>query len=381
MKFLIVDTYYPRFLASAMPGVQEGAHSYQEMRDRLLKLRFGTADFYSRNLRALGHEAEDIVFNCEPLQRQWAQENGVTDLPGGLRIPTRLARLPLVRRFAQASDSMLAIALQQIRRARPDILYLQDLNLFSRELLQQLRDEGSIGMAVGQIACPLPEWEFLEGLDLILTSFPHYVPRFRERGIASEYFRIGFDPVVLQEIGQPPRDHACTFVGGISPAHAGHLQFLEYLARNTDMTFYGYGADSLSRESPIVPRHRGEAWSLGMYTALARSRITVNFHIDAAENNANNMRLYEATGCGALLLTDEKDNLGELFEPGREVVTYRTPQEAVEKIRYFIEHPEQADAIARTGQARTLREHTYAHRMEEMPSLVQPYLAQRRKKA
>jgi spore maturation protein CgeB len=53
----------------------------------------------------------------------------------------------------------------------------------------------------------------------------------------------------------------------------------------------------------------------------------------------------------------------------------------VEKIRYFIEHPEQADAIARAGQARTLREHTYAHRMEEMPSLVQPYLAQRRKKA
>jgi len=146
------------------------------------------------------------------------------------------------------------------------------------------------------------------------------------------------------------------------------------------MTFYGYGADGLDRNSPIRPRHQGEAWSLGMYTALARSRITVNVHIDAAENNANNMRLYEATGCGALLVTDEKANLAELFEPEREVVTYRSPQEAVEKIRYYMDHPQEASAIALAGQARTLREHTYRHRMDELVDILTPYLRKRRTK-
>ncbi|KDB08743.1 hypothetical protein LIG30_2201 [Burkholderia sp. lig30] len=380
MKLLIVDTYYPRFLTAAMPQVMSGGGDYASLLEKVLRLRFGTADFYSRNLQALGHDAQDLIFNCEPLQQQWALENGVTPLRAGLRVPTRIARWPLVRRFARANDSMLGIALQQIRHARPDILYLQDLNLFSRDLLQQLRDEGSIGIAVGQIACPMPEWEYLDGLDLILTSFPHYVGRFRERGIASEYFRIGFDPIVLDEIGKPARDHACTFVGGISAAHAGRLNLLEQLAREVDMTFYGYGADGLDRNSPIRPRHQGEAWSLGMYTALARSRITVNVHIDAAENNANNMRLYEATGCGALLVTDEKANLAELFEPEREVVTYRSPQEAVEKIRYYMDHPQEASAIALAGQARTLREHTYRHRMDELVDILTPYLRKRRTK-
>lgn len=380
MKFLIVDTYYPRFLQSALPAILAAGGDYETMRERILELRFGTADFYSRNLKKLGHDAQDIIFNCAPLQQQWVSQYGTAPLPAGIRLPARLARLPLVRRFVRNDESLLAMALQQIRRERPDILYLQDLNLFSRDLLNQLRDEGSIGMAVGQIACPMPEWEFLDGLDLILTSFPHYVDRFRARGIASEYFRIGFDPVVLQDIGTVTRDIACSFVGGISPSHAGRLNLLEHLARETDISFYGYGADSLAASSPIRSRHHGEAWSLDMYRYLARSRVTLNVHIDAAENNANNMRLYEATGCGALLVTDQKDNLAELFEPGKEIVTYGSPDEAVEKIRYYTSHPEEASAIAAAGQQRTLREHSYAHRMSEMVDLVGPYFAKRKGK-
>ena len=45
-----------------------------------------------------------------------------------------------------------------------------------------------------------------------------------------------------------------------------------------------------------------------------------------AKSYANNMRLYEATGVGALLVTDWKENLGEMFEPGKEVVAYRSPE-------------------------------------------------------
>ena len=38
---------------------------------------FGVADFYSFNLRALGHDAHDIHMNNEQLQRAWALEHGV----------------------------------------------------------------------------------------------------------------------------------------------------------------------------------------------------------------------------------------------------------------------------------------------------------------
>lgn len=111
-----------------------------------------------------------------------------------------------------------------------------------------------------------------------------------------------------------------------------------------------------------------------MYRTLARSRITLNRHIDVAENYANNMRLYEATGVGTLLLTDRKDNLGELFEIGKEVLAYSSKEEAAEMIHYYLAHPDEAQEIARAGQKRTLSEHTYRHRMEELVPILQRYL-------
>jgi spore maturation protein CgeB len=86
------------------------------------------------------------------------------------------------------------------------------------------------------------------------------------------------------------------------------------------------------------------------------------------------MRLFEATGVGTLLITDSKANLEEVFEPGKEVVAYRTPQECVRLARYYLEHEDERKAIARAGQERTLREHTYHHRVRELVETVGRYL-------
>ena len=102
--------------------------------------------------------------------------------------------------------------------------------------------------------------------------------------------------------------------------------------------------------------------------------MTLNHHIDMADGYANNMRLFEATGFGTLLLTDWKVNLGEMFEPGREVVTYRTAAECAELIGYYVEHDAERDAIARAGQRRTLREHSYDQRMQELVDVVARYI-------
>jgi len=86
------------------------------------------------------------------------------------------------------------------------------------------------------------------------------------------------------------------------------------------------------------------------------------------------MRLYEATGVGTLLVTDRKDNLSSLFEPGKEVVAYGSAEEAVELVDYYLQHNEERKQIARSGQARTLSEHSYHHRMEEFIDIVAGYL-------
>jgi hypothetical protein len=373
MKILVVDTYYAAFLArlyQARPELLKA--SFESQRQVLLDACFGTSDFYSRHLNALGCNAQDLVVNCAPLQQAWAKENKVPLSRLALKVPHRAFRLPVVGRFLSSLPGLLEVAVAQVKAFKPDVLYCQDLSFFPGEVLRELKSH--VRLVVGQIACPLPPESFLKGYDLILTSFPHFVPRLQGLGSKSEYFRIGFDDRVLPLLGEVERDIGFSFVGGISRHHGGAIPLMEHLALNTDIRFFGYGADSLPSSSPIRRRHGGEVWGLDMYRALARSRITLNRHINVAENNANNMRLYEATGVGSLLLTDRKDNLGDLFEVGREVVAYSSAEEATELVKYFSDHPDEARRIAQAGQARTLKEHTYARRMEELVPILKRHL-------
>jgi spore maturation protein CgeB len=378
MKIAIIDTYYPRFLAQHYVQ-REGLRNedYQTQLGTLIDSHFGTSDFYSRHLKTLGYDVQDLIVNCVPLQEAWAREQGARYSTLALRVPHRFFRLPLIGRWLAALPGLVEIAVAQVEALAPDVLYCQDLSFFPPTVLSKLRKR--VRLIVGQIACPLPPESYLRGYDLILTSFPHFVPRLRALGVASEYFRIGFEPRVLEKLGNVPKDIDVSFVGGISRHHGKAIPVLEYLARNTPIQFFGYGANSLDPDSPIRARHHGEVWGLDMYRTLARSRITLNRHIDVAENYANNMRLYEATGVGTLLITDLKDNLGELFEVGKEVVAYSSPEEAAELVHYYLHHPEEAEQIARAGQARTLREHTYRHRMEELVAILDRYLAGERR--
>jgi spore maturation protein CgeB len=129
-----------------------------------------------------------------------------------------------------------------------------------------------------------------------------------------------------------------------------------------------YRATMLAEKYP--KRIHRPVFGLDMFRILARSKVTLNSHIDAAEDYAGNARLYEATGVGSLLITDWKKNLPELFDPGKEVVAYHTPEECVEMICYYLEHEKERRAIAEAGQKRTLRDHTYRQRTLELVGII-----------
>ncbi|ETR65868.1 MAG: hypothetical protein OMM_13594 [Candidatus Magnetoglobus multicellularis str. Araruama] len=75
-----------------------------------------------------------------------------------------------------------------------------------------------------------------------------------------------------------------------------------------------------------------------------------------------------------LLINVYKDNLNELFEVGKEVVAYRSPEECVDLIDYYMKHTMEARRIAEAGQRRTLRDHSYLQRMIETSGILKKHL-------
>ncbi|GKS59181.1 hypothetical protein YTPLAS18_27080 [Nitrospira sp.] len=351
---VFINTYYTGFLSAHYQRHPELAKAtYEEQHHSLIGAGFGDSDFYSEGLKAAGWRAHDLIVNCAPLQAAWSRN----------------------RRTA-ADIRGLAIAIEQVRALSPDVLYLHDLNLATPEFLDQIRPYASL--IVGQIASPIPEQADLSRLDILVSSFPHFVDAFRRDGHTAYYQPLAFEPRILGRLGEPVREHRVSFVGGLSPAHRDRQQFVAALATHLPLECWGYGTQALTQGGVDAKRLHGECWGMEMFGVLRRSLVTVNHHIDVAKNAANNMRLFEATGCGALLITDYKDNLNDLFEIGTEVLAYRSIEECVDLVSYCLSHPEEAAAIARRGQQRTLTHHTYRLRMEQTAEWLERHLRVRR---
>ncbi|HYR84151.1 MAG TPA: glycosyltransferase [Terriglobia bacterium] len=376
MRVLIVNTDYPTFQTwfyEQNPGLAQAAFD-EQMRARNESL-FGVADFYSRNLRKLGHEAWDVYANNDIMQSAWAKEHGMDFKAGGLlRTAKRLATVaplrylkPMLRLLLPVRASFQVLA-AQVRHYRPDILLNQAMDEIPDDFLWEIKSD--VRIIVGQIASPLVTQRHFRSYDLVISSLPNFVDYFRKQGVRSELNRLAFEPSILQRLEERPRTTDVSFVGSLSSYHKARARLVETICENVPLSWWGQGDASIRQSSILSRRYRGPAWGLAMYQVLRDSKITLNNHIDIAENYANNMRLFEATGAGTMLVTDRKQNLHEMFEPGKEVAVYGSADECIEVIRHYLDHEREREAIARAGQQRTLRDHNYAVRMQELMALL-----------
>ncbi|SPP94157.1 conserved protein of unknown function [Bradyrhizobium vignae] len=390
MRILIINTDYPAFLKQHY-GIQPDlavASFDRQMEARNASL-FGVFDAYSRGFRARGHDAWEVHANNGLLQRQYMVEHGRTPprafaLPGRLgnivrRVSRRLRPVPATTRDTLRSPFDITpwrleqILIAQVRDYKPDVILNQSVSEVGSDLLEQIKPYAKL--IVGQIASPLPDDEDYRAYDLMISSLPNFVAYYRKRGLAAELNRLAFDRRVLDHVSIRERDCDVSFVGSLSPAHPARARLIEWLSGQTDLDIWGNGIDQFPAESPIHRHYHGEAWGTDMFAALGRSKITVNNHIGIAENYANNMRLYEATGMGCLLLNDLKSNIAEIFEPGREIVCYGSPEECLDLIRYYNRNTAERDRIAEAGQRRTLTEHSYLNRAKELVAMFQRYMS------
>ncbi|TDF95188.1 CgeB family protein [Paenibacillus piri] len=83
-----------------------------------------------------------------------------------------------------------------------------------------------------------------------------------------------------------------------------------------------------------------------------------------------NPRTFEIAACGTFQLTDVREELVHNYTVGKEIETYSSPEELIEKIRYYLTHEEERNTIALRGLHRTLQEQTYPHRLKQLLNVV-----------
>ena len=291
-------------------------------------------------------------------------------------IPNKLSSFlpPGVRPFLGNPPSWFyKILAAQIDYYKPNVILNHAIIEVNCKFLKTIKSQ--VDLLVGQhAATQLPESDDLNCYDLFLSSFPPTLEWLRKRRIPAELLRLGFEPNILPRLKNEEKIFDVTFIGSLFSVHSSRISLLERLCDEFEsMKIWGPKMRYSFSKSSIRRCYAGEAWGLDMFQIIRNSKIAINHHGDIPPF-ANNMRLFEATGVGTLLLTDWKENLHEMFEPGKEIVAYHDAEECIELIKYYLEHEKERETIASAGQRRTLMEHSYSNRMQEFLEIIKNYI-------
>jgi hypothetical protein len=85
-------------------------------------------------------------------------------------------------------------------------------------------------------------------------------------------------------------------------------------------------------------------------------------------------RTFEGMACGRMVLTDRLDpetRMEELFEDGQDIVYYDSADDAIDKVNYYTEHPQERERIAANGKRKVLGQHTVAHRVDVLEDVIE----------
>jgi spore maturation protein CgeB len=301
--------------------------------------------------------------------------------------------LPKNKRFIEENRPKLSFSLfNQIQTAhhqKPVDLffsYFYDACILPRTL-QDIRD---LGITTVNWYC-----NGAHQLHLVREIAPFYdwcmVP---EKFRMDDYKKMGANPIYSQEAANPniykpypvEVDYDVTFVG---QAYGDRPYFIQRLLKeNINIMVFGknwnkYASRGKSfatnllkwiqkRKDEVLPGENvgGVLSDEEMIKMYSRSKINLGFSTCGSTHKSQErilqvrLRDFEVPMSGGFYMVEYMEELEEFYEIGKEVVCYRDADDLIEKIKYYLSHDDEREAIRKAGHLRCLKDHTWHKRFQ-----------------
>ncbi|MCR4989638.1 MAG: DUF3880 domain-containing protein [Lachnospiraceae bacterium] len=106
-----------------------------------------------------------------------------------------------------------------------------------------------------------------------------------------------------------------------------------------------------------------------MPLVFAKSRINLNISLKSIHTGIP-LRVLDILSCGGFVLSNYQKEIAEFFEEDKEIVLFRSADEAMEKIRYYVNHEGERAQIAKAGFKAVKERFGYKERIGELLSPV-----------
>lgn len=315
-------------------------------------------------LRDLGHRVEildntpyfDMLMGIENLTRSEDHRQSLRALLSTFLAECSVAKAMEMRAdmvFAVAQSPMVPDALRELKQLKiPTAFWFVE----DRFLFPYWKEYASLY----DYFFVIQRGEFLEELQRMGVKNAHYLP-------------CAAHPPIHRPVKVTPHEQE-KYGSDLSFMGAGYYNRQQMYMKLLDFDFKIWGQDwNLASPLGRMIQQQGERIAPEEYIKVYNaSKINLNLHSSPTHEGVNphgdfvNPRTFELAACRAFQLVDHRSEMPELFEVGKEMITFKDPYDLREKIKYYLDHPEERDTIAGRAQERVLAEHTYTHRMEAM---------------
>lgn len=241
-----------------------------------------------------------------------------------------------------------------IEAFRPDLVICNAGGLaFRPEAAARLRERCClVGIALSDPDVFAPTTRHIAHLfDVYLTNAPASVPDYLALGARAEVLPIATNDAFFRPV--PPRPELACEVLVLGRAHPDRVEPVKALVEAFDTHLYGEGWEQHGLAS------RGLIFGEDALAALASAGATVIFFKTGGGHALVKVGLFDFAAAGALVVTDEFDEVRPYLRYGEEIVGFSSTADLLEKIRFYLDHPDEAAAVRRAGRARVLAEHTW----------------------
>lgn len=189
------------------------------------------------------------------------------------------------------------------------------------------------------------------------------------------HFPYASNPAIYRKLDLPKK-YDVSFVGGAHPYREWFIRKLKKAGITVYAAGSGWPAGYLTQDEMVQVINQSKinlnlsnsrSWDLRYLLSLISSPEGSYIWLRSAKNvEQMKARPFEINGCGGFQLSYYVDGLEHCYEIGQEIVVYLDVDDLIRKVKYYLAHDDEREAIANRGYQRTLAEHTYAQRFQSV---------------
>lgn len=188
---------------------------------------------------------------------------------------------------------------------------------------------------------------------------------------SAEFIPHGFDSDLSRPLQISPEDRVrlsadVSFIGTWSPKKTEYLEILANTLPDVHMRIWGMqwekACSSILKSRIMGVEIIGDLYPMALQCAKVNIALLSERRKGSSSGDLITSRTFNIPACGAFMLHERTDEFLQYFEEGIDAACFSTPQEMVEKVKYYIIHDDEREKIRLSGYSRCIAENSLIHR-------------------